>query len=239
LTRRHLSLKFHTVLRLHKDPRLEPQLRQSKDRRAAGKRAQTKEQNRRIILAAARSVFAELGYAGTTVRDIIRATPLASGTFYNYFRSKEEVFQAMRDETALALRPLLRTARSKCETAEAFVSETFRTFFSYIVESRGDLPKMKRRDGVHVRFDTAEVLAGFEELRMDLEAGIARGLFAPVDAEFLTASMVGIAFELADVLQSREAPDAAAAARFATALVIGGLGTLPKQDNSPLAASAT
>jgi len=215
---------------------LEAQLRRPVEQRVAGKRAQAKEQNRRVILDAARQVFAELGYGATTVRDIIRATPLASGTFYNYFRSKEEVFQAMRDETALALRPVLREARLKCETAEAFVSETFRAFFSYVVESRANLPKLKRTEAVHVRVDTIEVLAGFEELRADLDAAIGRGLFARVDAEFLTASMVGIAFELADVLQSRETPDPEAATRFATALVMGGLAALPKRE-SPVPAA--
>ena len=45
-----------------------------------GKREQTKAQNRELILEAARQVFAELGFGATTVRDIIRATPLASGT---------------------------------------------------------------------------------------------------------------------------------------------------------------
>ena len=71
-----------------------------------GKRAIVKAQNRRVILDAARHVFAELGYEQTTVRDIVRATSLASGTFYNYFKSKEAVFEALRDETAATLRPL-------------------------------------------------------------------------------------------------------------------------------------
>jgi AcrR family transcriptional regulator len=70
------------------------------DLQTKGKREQTKAQNRQLILEAARNVFAELGYGATTVRDIIRATPLASGTFYNYFKSKEEVFQAIHDESA-------------------------------------------------------------------------------------------------------------------------------------------
>ena len=62
-----------------------------------GRRAEGKAANRRIILDAAKRVFAEMGYSTARVRDIIRATPLASGTFYNYFRSKEEVFQALCD----------------------------------------------------------------------------------------------------------------------------------------------
>ncbi|MBV9045210.1 MAG: helix-turn-helix transcriptional regulator, partial [Alphaproteobacteria bacterium] len=73
-----------------------------------GKREQTKVQNREVILDAARKVFEELGFGATTVRDIIRATPLASGTFYNYFKSKEEVYQAMQEELALTIRPRLR-----------------------------------------------------------------------------------------------------------------------------------
>src|ERR1700756_3535317 len=52
--------------------------------RATGKREQTKQQNRRAILDAARAVFSELGYETATVRDIIRRTGLAAGTFYNY-----------------------------------------------------------------------------------------------------------------------------------------------------------
>ena len=60
-----------------------------------GKRERTKANNREAILAGATEVFSELGYGATTVRDIIRQTGLASGTFYNYFKSKEEVFEAL------------------------------------------------------------------------------------------------------------------------------------------------
>lgn len=206
----------------------EAQLYQPVEDRAPGKRAQGKELNRRVILDAARRVFAELGYGATTVRDIIRATPLASGTFYNYFRSKEEVFQAMRDETALALRPLLRQARLEAETAEAFVTATFSTFFAYVVENSGNSAGVSRSEAVHVRVDTPEILAGFEELRADLEAAIARGLFPPVDAAFLTAAMVGVGFEIAGVMRKRVPADPAAAARFASALVLSGIAALPK-----------
>src|ERR1700760_751287 len=97
-----------------------------------GKREQTKVQNREIILDAARKVFAELGFGATTVRDIIRATPLASGTFYNYFKSKEEVYQALRDEQALAVRPRLRQARSTANSAEQFLRAGFRVFFQFV-----------------------------------------------------------------------------------------------------------
>ena len=70
-----------------------------------GKRERLKNANRQAILEAARAVFARTGYEATTVRDIIRETKLASGTFYNYFKSKEEVFHAIASSSAARFRP--------------------------------------------------------------------------------------------------------------------------------------
>ena len=196
--------------------------------KTAGKREQTKLQNRQIILEAARKVFAEAGYGATTVRDIIRATPLASGTFYNYFQSKEEVFQAIRDETALAIRPRLREERIKAATVEEFISGSFRTFFDYVHSDKVNFRNMRHAaDATRVRMDTPEVIAGFEELREDLESAMAKGLFPPVDADFLMAAFVGVAFEIAERMESQAEPDPAAAAAFATALFLGGVRALP------------
>src|ERR1700727_1970959 len=96
---------------------------------ASSRREQTKIQNRETILVAARQVFGQLGFAAATVRDIIRATPLASGTFYNYFKSKEEVYQALRDEVALRVRPRLMQARRIATSQEEFLAASFRVFF--------------------------------------------------------------------------------------------------------------
>jgi AcrR family transcriptional regulator len=194
----------------------------------SGKREQTKQQNRQIILDAARVVFAEHGYGATTVRDIIRATPLASGTFYNYFQSKEEVYQAMQDETALVIRPKLREAREKAGTVEEFISATFETFFGFVLNNNVDVRSIRHNaDTVRMRMDTPEVVAGFDELREDIEKAIARGLFPPVDADYLMASIVGVAFEISERMARREDADPKAAADFATALFLGGIRSLP------------
>ena len=192
------------------------------DEPKASRRDLTKAQNREVILAAARNVFARMGFAKATVRDVIRATPLASGTFYNYFKSKEEVYQALRDEAALAIRPSLRQARLAAATPEEFLSSGFRIFFAFIL-SRRDAAAVT--EASRFRMDSPEVLAGFAELRQDIEEAIARGLFAPVDAGLLASSIVGLAFELAE--QVKAGADMQEAARFATALVLGGIGALP------------
>ena len=200
--------------------------------RAPGKRALTRAQNRAVILDAAQRIFAERGYAATTVRDIIRATPLASGTFYNYFTSKEEIFQAIRDESALKLRPRLRAVRASARTLEDFVSATFHTYFAFVLEERAQFDQAPSNEALRVRVDTPEILAGFEELRDDIADAIARRILPPVDVDFLMAALVGIAFEVSEQMVKRETPDADAAARFATGLVLGGIGALAKRSST-------
>jgi AcrR family transcriptional regulator len=50
---------------------------------------------REEILDAARRVFAERGFKGTTIADIAEGTGIALGTVYLYFASKDEVFAAL------------------------------------------------------------------------------------------------------------------------------------------------
>ncbi len=50
------------------------------------------EETRRHLLASARATFAEKGYGGTTVAAVTERADTAHGTFYLYFRNKEDVF---------------------------------------------------------------------------------------------------------------------------------------------------
>jgi AcrR family transcriptional regulator len=188
----------------------------------ATRRELTKAQNRETILAAARNVFAEMGFAAATVRDIIRATPLASGTFYNYFKSKEEVYQALRDEQALRLRPRLRQARTAAASAEEFFASSFRAFFAFVAESQEGRPRAAAEP---FRMDSPEVLAGFAELKEDVSAAMTRGILPSADAGSLAAAMAGVAFELGDRVKA--GADMEEMTRFATALFQGGVAALP------------
>lgn len=193
-----------------------------------GKRELTKLNNREAILSAARSVFADLGYGATSVRDIIRKTGLASGTFYNYFRSKEEVFEALMDEGMRRIRPRLRAERIRSRTFEDFISNAYRTYFEYLASDRDTFQVMRRNPNtIRVRMDTPELIAGFEEIREYIEEDIRNGALPPVDAEYLMASVVGIAMEMGDRMLQRPDVDVEEAAAFATALVLGGVRALP------------
>ena len=49
------------------------------------------EERRKEILETAERLFITKGYTKTTVNDILKEIGIAKGTFYHYFKSKEEV----------------------------------------------------------------------------------------------------------------------------------------------------
>ena len=51
------------------------------------------EESKRIILAAARTVFAEQGYTHANMRDIARVAGISVGGLYLYFKNKEDLYQ--------------------------------------------------------------------------------------------------------------------------------------------------
>ena len=58
-------------------------------------RQRRKSARREEILDAARHVFAQNGFEGTTVADVARQARVASGTVYLYFASKLDLFAAL------------------------------------------------------------------------------------------------------------------------------------------------
>jgi AcrR family transcriptional regulator len=192
-----------------------------------GKRARTKAQNRAAILDAAREVFAELGYDAAGVRDVIRRTDLASGTFYNYFPDKESVFRAVLDASAQEVRRRLRAVRSSARTLEAFVGDAYRAWFEFLVEDRLMFELLQRNAGV-IRGLLGDPLlgAGVEDLLEDLRSAMLRGDLPPIDADYMAGAMAGVALELGVRMAERDPADVEGAARFATELFLGGIARL-------------
>ena len=195
-----------------------------------GKREQTKIANRQAILDAAREVFGELGYETATVRDIIRRTGLAAGTFYNYYRSKEEVFAALADDGARRFAPILKGLRAKGLTFEAFVQAAISAYFGFIAEEQRTW--VERRPAgephPHVQGETPEMAAVFAEIRDALAEDIAerKGPFA--DPDYMAAACIAIAREVGDKMLERRPVDTQAATAFAVTMILSGLKGLPK-----------
>jgi AcrR family transcriptional regulator len=97
-----------------------------------GVRETNKTKNRRLILEAGIKVFIAKGVAETTVRDIIRSTGLASGTFYNYFKSKEDVLVAIFDDFAKEIGKNIRIDDTQPNNFEDFLRIKVTRFFKFV-----------------------------------------------------------------------------------------------------------
>lgn len=57
-----------------------------------------KDEKRKLIFETAAKVFAEKGYHQTSVKDITDTAQISVGTFYLYFKNKEDLFEKLYDE---------------------------------------------------------------------------------------------------------------------------------------------
>ncbi|MFT4570634.1 MAG: AcrR family transcriptional regulator [Hyphomicrobiaceae bacterium] len=189
-----------------------------------GKRERTKIRNRSAILTAARRIFATQGYEAATVRDIVRGTDLAVGTFYQYFRDKDDVFTAVADETLAEIRARLRTVRrDRSLTLPERIYEGYRAFFFFVVEER-PLYEVLDRNIVALASDAATEtqLLALQEIREDLMPDFSEDPGAKQDEDFLAAAFMGTGMTVARAMLTRDNPDPVEAANFCTRFVLAG-----------------
>ena len=100
------------------------------------------EQTRTTILQAAHDLFIEQGYHGTSMRQIANTAHLALGGLYNYFSSKEQVFEAV----FLAFHPyhqvLPLIAEARGDSLEQLVQDAMRRMTQAVEERPGFLNLM-------------------------------------------------------------------------------------------------
>lgn len=63
--------------------------------RAGGNRADRAAATRSELLAVARRLFAERGFAGTSTEDLVREAGVTRGALYHHFRDKRDLFRAV------------------------------------------------------------------------------------------------------------------------------------------------
>jgi AcrR family transcriptional regulator len=84
---------------------------------AQERKAQERQARRRRIQEAARTVFTERGYAGASIELIARAAQLSVGAIYLYFRSKEDLYVSLIEDTLTVFDVEMAQLRERTETA--------------------------------------------------------------------------------------------------------------------------
>lgn len=193
-----------------------------------GRREERKAENREKLLLAARKVFAEKGYGEATVRDIVRETDLATGTFYNYFTDKQDAFMALLDEMSEKGRALVREQRREPgRTLEERVANAYRAYFEWAVAENDLFEVFRRNAGVIALMPDREPFElGISELIEDLTAWAADGDLPTAEYDYLATAGVGMGFQVATHLVDRDPPDVDGATRFCTKMFMGGVRAL-------------
>ena len=195
-----------------------------------GKREQTNFANRQAILEAARAVFGEMGFEAATVRDIIRRTNLSVGAFYNYYRSKEEVFDALADDGARRFRPILHAAAVEAKDFESYLRAAVSAYFTFVAAEDSLVRERLIQEPLPHARNTPEILAVFEEVRSAMGNAMERGLAPKVDLDYLASACIAVAREIGDKMMERRPVDVEAATEFVVRLILGGVSALPRTE---------
>lgn len=199
------------------------------------KREQNKLANREAILTAALKVFWKHGYEAVTIRDIIRATHLASGTFYNYFPDKETLLKALVEERFTELTARLTQVRRNSRTLEHFLHGAYSTAFAEVAAHPDFYATIFRNEAIIRAFYSDAVMGvSVRALKADLTDAMKRGLLPEMDSDYLTAILFSAGYELARMLTERKDKDPQEAAAFATRLFLMGVQNAGHPKVSPL-----
>ena len=191
--------------------------------REVGKREQNATRNRAAILQAAHEAFAELGFGATTVRDIVRRTDLASGTFYNYFPDKEALLHELIENFQVDLRRRVHEAREAAESLEDLLRSAFRACFEIFLENEMVFALLMRNAGEIEELTSLKALdPAAADLSQDLRDKAREGVVPDIDFDLVAGAAVAVASELA-FRHVRSLADIETATTFAVDLFLGGI----------------
>ncbi len=166
------------------------------------------------ILAAALKLFSERGFHDVSMQEIAAEAEFATGTLYNFFPSKEALFDTLIDDSAERIvgqlaaildRPGTEVERLSCyfRSLPAQLEEHAPFIKLYVSEVGTRSVKLARyRDKPEVSTIIATKLQGL------LESGIRKGLFRSVDAEVtaiaITSTLETVAFNTGEKFDRAE-----------------------------------
>lgn len=150
------------------DPLVDGRTRRAKEAREA-RHAQ--------ILEAALAVFAEHGYHGTSVSDLVAAAGVARGTFYLYFDGKAAIFHELLDNLLAELRATVVgvDTRNGAPPIANQLGGTVQRVLEALAANRA-LCRILFREAVGLDEEVDEKLQAFyEELRAYIQTALRRG----------------------------------------------------------------
>jgi len=184
------------------------------------------------IMAAAKIVFARNGFHATTISDIAKESGLAYGSIYQYFGSKEDLFQALMSAEGYALRThiavaLAATGRRPDDSWEPFRAAVQATFEFFEADKASTKLLLRDSYALGDRFEK-QLISIYERFIDDMADHMAasqqRGMVISAPPRMVAYSLAALIGQLAHRrLSTDDGVTAAEVADFVVSLVVNGL----------------
>lgn len=147
------------------------------------------------LVAAAREVFARLGYHAAGVSDVIEAAGVARGTFYNYFESKRAIFGAVLEELMVEATRVVEPI-DVARPIPPQVRDNVRRIAD-VLATHDDLARLLFTEAAGVDAEGREALAAFygtalARIERALRTGQALGIVRPCKVSVCAAALLGM-----------------------------------------------
>jgi len=150
---------------------------------------------KRRLLESAKSLFSEKGYYETKVSDIVSKAGVSQGTFYLYFKSKEDIFKELVQRMSDKIIKLLEEYAKRENDVEKVIKESVIEFFKIIYEERAiAYIFLFQLVGTNEEFRELyfeKVKKVRELLRVIVDKGIQKGVFSYKNAENIVNILMG------------------------------------------------
>ncbi len=168
-------------------------------------------------------MFVTIGCQRATVNDIVSASGLPVGTFYNHYGDKDTIFSELLTGFLMNVRVTLKEARQSATSLESFVKGAFLAYSQLISQ----YPKMQRMISKNAPV-FKQVLSEKEELReiiddlsRDMELAVDAGIVPKFPVSMMTSAIIASSIDIFSV--SDEEFSAQEKVEFLGNLFIGGI----------------
>lgn len=156
------------------------------------------EATRKLILSAAETVIGAKGYSDASISDITREAGVGQGTFYIYFRGKDEVFRELVLEMGRLTRHTLAEATRGAKDRIAAERLGLKAFLTFVAEHPALYNIVQEAQFVAPEAYRAYFQSFTDRYRRLLAGAAERGEIKPGDAEVRAWALMGMAKALGE-----------------------------------------
>jgi AcrR family transcriptional regulator len=166
--------------------------------------AERRERMRKRLIESAMIVFADKGVGASVIPDVVAAAEVSQGSFYNYFRTNEELLVAVGDELSGEMVLLIEPVVGDIADPAVRVATAVRCYL-HLARSHPLLARFLAAAGLRmlVQHD-----ATFRYLPADLEEGQKQGVFADVPLDIVLNLVAGAGIAALDRMARGRTPKA-------------------------------